>query len=138
MMAAAPTPRPPRRLQTRLLLWILGALVVVWASFVFWGYLAGVEEADELTDGHLASVAALVLNMPVIDEAAPGKVTQRANLPGLRAHDYQQSQSLQMWNERGEMLLYMGNAPLYGFKALEEGFFDIALGEKAQPWRTFT
>ena len=56
MNASAASHRLPR-LQTRLQVWILGALVVVWASFVFWGYQAGVEEADELTDGHLASVA---------------------------------------------------------------------------------
>ena len=41
-----------------LMAWMLGALVVVWASFVALGYQTGVHEADELTDGHLAGVAA--------------------------------------------------------------------------------
>ena len=66
MTESGPVQKLPR-LQTRMLVWILGALVVVWASFVFWAYLAGVEESDELTDGHLASVAAMVLNIPVAD-----------------------------------------------------------------------
>ena len=137
-MSAAGAPQRLPRLQTRLLLWILGALAVVWASFVFWGYQAGVEEADELTDGHLASVAALVLNLPVTDAVAHGKQTPRMQLPGLLAHDYQQSMSLQLWNAEGHMLLYVGGAPLLTFADEREGFFDAALGEDKELWRTFT
>jgi two-component system sensor histidine kinase QseC len=39
-------------LQLNLLAWMLGALALVWGSFVIWGYQTGVHEADELTDGH--------------------------------------------------------------------------------------
>ena len=137
MTESGPVQKLPR-LQTRMLVWILGALVVVWASFVFWAYLAGVEESDELTDGHLASVAAMVLNIPVADAAAQGVPTPRVPLPGLRAHDYQQSMSLQMWNQQGHLLLNVGDAPLVGFAGVQEGFFDVSLGEKPQPWRAFT
>ena len=42
---------------------MLGALIVVWAGFVAVGFQTGHHEADELTDGHLASVAALLLNL---------------------------------------------------------------------------
>lgn len=59
--AAAPASRRSS-LQLTLLAWMLGALALVWGSFVIWGYQTGVHEADELTDGHLASVAALTLN----------------------------------------------------------------------------
>ena len=40
MTAMRPASAPQRlpRLQTRLMLWILAALAIVWASFVFWGY----------------------------------------------------------------------------------------------------
>lgn len=137
-MSAASAPQKLPRLQTRLLLWILGALVIVWASFVFWGYQTGVEEADELTDGHLASVASLVLNLPVSDAVAQGRPTPRVKLPGLLAHDYQQSMSLQLWNEQGHMLLYVGGAPLLNFADEREGFFDAELGDKKEAWRTFT
>ena len=41
--------------------WALGALLIVWAGFVVLGYRTGIHEADELTDGHLASVALLQL-----------------------------------------------------------------------------
>ena len=140
-MSAAGAPQRLPRLQTRLLLWILGALAIVWASFVFWGYQTGVEEADELTDGHLASVAALVLNLPVTDAEAHGRATPRVQLPGLLAHDYQQSLSLQLWNAEGHMLLYVGEAPLLTFADEREGFFDAKLGDKqdkSELWRTFT
>ncbi|WP_395023787.1 histidine kinase dimerization/phospho-acceptor domain-containing protein [Comamonas odontotermitis] len=137
MNASAASHRLPR-LQTRLQVWILGALAVVWASFVFWGYQAGVEEADELTDGHLASVAALVLNLPVSDAFGQGKTTPRVALPGLRAHDYQQSMSMQLWDDQGNMLLNVGSAPRLKFADEREGFFDAELGAKKQTWRTFT
>ena len=55
--------------------WMLGALVVVWASFVALGYQTGVHEADELTDGHLAGVAALVLNLEVAGAVGQGAAT---------------------------------------------------------------
>ncbi len=63
-MNAPPVSRPAsgRRpsLTRQLLLWSLGALAFVWGRFVFFGYQTGVLEADVLTDGHLASVAALL------------------------------------------------------------------------------
>ena len=79
MNLAAKPPRLPQ-LRTRLLVWILGALVVVWASFVYWAYQTGIEEADELTDGHLAGVAALVLNIPDSAQIPAGLPTERVPL----------------------------------------------------------
>ncbi|MGE8319333.1 MAG: histidine kinase dimerization/phospho-acceptor domain-containing protein [Comamonas sp.] len=124
------------RLQTRLLLWILASLVLVWASFVFWAYRAGVEEADELTDGHLASVAAMVLNLPV-QMGAELPPTRRVSVPGLRAHDYQQSMDIQMWDSGGRLLLHVGNAPVVAFGVQREGFYEAALAG-GEVWRTFT
>ena len=57
------------------------------------GYQTGVHEADELTDGHLASVASLLLNLRAFESVEGVHATQRAPLPGLKAHDYQQSQA---------------------------------------------
>ena len=137
-MNLAPARSSLPRLQTRLLLWILGALVVVWGSFVFRGYLAGVEEADELTDGHLASVASLVLNVPVGYSEERGQATQRVEVPGLRAHDYQQSMSVQMWDANGRVLLRLGGAPALDFAAQADGFYETSAGADKKPWRTFT
>lgn len=133
------SPQGLPRLQTRLLLWILAALVLVWGSFVFWAYQAGVQEADELTDGHLASVAALVLNMPLRQgagaELAP---TRRVTVPGLRAHDYQQSMDIQLWDAAGRLAMHVGAAPVVEFGAQREGFSQAALGHEGEVWRSFT
>ena len=50
-----------RTLARHLLAWTLGALALVWFSFIVAGWQTGQHEADELTDGHLASVSALLL-----------------------------------------------------------------------------
>ena len=72
----------------RLMAWALAALLVVWLSFVVMGYNTGVEEADELTDGHLASVASVLLSLRSIEFVDPGGAAPRINMPGLKSHDY--------------------------------------------------
>ena len=49
-------------LTRHLLAWALGALALVWLSFIAVGFQTGMHEADELTDGHLASVATILLS----------------------------------------------------------------------------
>lgn len=133
---AAAAGRAPS-LMRRLLLWTLGALVLVWGSFVVLGYQTGVEEADELTDGHLAGVANLLLNLRTGDVVDPGLVTQRAEVPRLRAHDYQQSLSVAQWNAQGMLVSRIGHAPLPDF-GTPEGFATLRLGPDATAWRAFT
>jgi len=131
---------PPRRpsLTRQLLLWTLGALALVWGSFVFIGYQTGVHEADELTDGHLASVAALLLNLRASDgmDDVP-QVTQRAPMPWLKSHDYQQSLSVVQWDAQGHLLHHSGAAPLPPFDGAD-GFANVTLGPDATVWRSFT
>lgn len=136
----AATPVPPVRrgsLMRRLLLWTLGALVVVWGTFVGLGYQTGVHEADELTDGHLASVAALLLNLRASDGVEPSLATQRAPTPWLKAHDYQQSLSVVLWGANGQLLSRTGSAPLPAFD-LPDGFADLELGDPPVSWRGFS
>ena len=47
-----------------LVAWTLGALLAVWAAFMYFGFRTGLHEADELTDGHLASVATVLFSQP--------------------------------------------------------------------------
>jgi two-component system, OmpR family, sensor histidine kinase QseC len=122
-----------------LLGWALGALLVVWASFVAVGYNTGLHEADELTDGHLASVASLLLAQQAdawVSEPAQGAATvgQRSE---LKAHDYQRSLSIVVWNGRGEVLSRTGEAPTPGFTQ-DEGFATLQLGQPAAGWRAFS
>jgi two-component system sensor histidine kinase QseC len=117
-MSTAPQRRPS--LIWHLMAWMLGALVVVWASFVALGYQTGVHEADELTDGHLAGVAA-----PVHEP------------PGLMAHDYQQSLSVALWDGSGRLISRTGEAPEPSFDT-EQGFATLHLGAERRAWRSFT
>lgn len=119
-----------------LLAWTLTALVVVWASFLLVGLRTGVHEADELTDGHLASVAALLLSERGgrFDES---RATGVAVPPGLKRHDYQQSMNVVVWRPDGSVVTRTGNAPLPPF-AEREGFADLRLGDPPSRWRAFS
>ncbi|MDO9402544.1 MAG: histidine kinase dimerization/phospho-acceptor domain-containing protein [Polaromonas sp.] len=138
-----------RSLTLNLLAWTLGALLLVWAGFILVGYKTGIHEADELTDGHLASVAMLELT----EEASPLTHTTSAaspaslvnpvdpaSLPGLsdlKSHDYQRSMSVMLWNATGQLLSRTGEAPVPPFHA-GEGFETLQLGQPAAAWRTFS
>jgi len=130
---------PPRRrssLQLNLLAWVLAALALVWGSFVVWGYQTGVQEADELTDGHLASVAALVLNWHVQGDVHPSPPTAVKPPPGLHAHDYQESLSVVLWHADGRLIARNGLAPLPDF-GIGQGFATLKLAPQST-WRSYT
>lgn len=124
-------------LTRRLLAWALGALLLVWGTFIAVGYKTGEHEADELTDGHLASVSSLLLPL-----AAGGLTENRvvvANGGGteLKAHDYQRSLSAFVWDAQGRLLSRTGDAPEPPF-ASPEGFATLDLGTPAAGWRAFS
>jgi two-component system, OmpR family, sensor histidine kinase QseC len=122
-----------------LLGWALGALLLVWASFVWVGYRTGVHEADELTDGHLASVASLLLAQRV-GEFVPGpwpSASAPTERPELRAHDYQRSLSVVVWDGQGRVLSRTGEAPTPDFTS-QEGFVTLQLGQPVVRWRAFS
>lgn len=131
-----PPPRGPKRrtLLGHLLAWVLGALAVVWAGFFAIGLQTGVHEADELTDGHLASTASVLLNQRTNeflgsrDTSPPG--------PDLKRHDYQQSMSVIVWDGAGRVLSRTGDAPVPPFDT-SEGFATLDLGTPAEAWRSF-
>ncbi|MCG2591630.1 two-component sensor histidine kinase [Ramlibacter sp. XY19] len=127
--AALPT------LTRHLLAWALGALVLVWGVFIVMGYTTGELEADELTDGHLASVSSLLL--PLAAEGLGQRRVPAASLSELKAHDYQQSMSVVVWDARGQLMSHTGDAPLPRFDSAE-GFSTLHLGQPPRPWRAFT
>ncbi|HSW16117.1 MAG TPA: histidine kinase dimerization/phospho-acceptor domain-containing protein [Ramlibacter sp.] len=124
-----------------LLAWTLGALFVVWAAFMYFGYSTGVHEADELTDGHLASVAAVLLSQQApaqaSDARSASKIAATDGLAELKAHDYQQSLSIVVWDAAGNIVSHSGEASAPPFTA-SEGFEKIVLGEPPVTWRTFS
>ncbi len=128
-----------RSLTLHLLAWTLGALAIVWLSFIVIGYQTGTHEADELTDGHLASVATLLLATAVDEETGGRTVAPRPLAPeaGLKSHDYQQSLSIVEWDHDGRLLRQSGEAPLPAFGPTE-GFETLRLGDPPQAWRAFS
>ncbi|GAB3365476.1 MULTISPECIES: histidine kinase dimerization/phospho-acceptor domain-containing protein [Giesbergeria] len=130
-----------RSLSQRLLLWSLGVLALVWGCFVALAYRTGVHEADELTDGQLASVSALLLNLrtQVQVQAAvmPALATKDNLLLPPRHHDYQQPLSVVQWDAAGRVRWHVGEAPVPPFDS-NEGYANLQLGPQAQHWRSFS
>ena len=120
-----------------LLAWTLGSLLLVWATFVYFAYRTGMHEADELTDGHLASVASLLLTQRVTSFAPAPNPAALSGTAKLRAHDYQQSLSVFVWDRDGTLVARTGEAPTPTFSE-SEGFETIAIGSPPVQWRSFS
>lgn len=120
-----------------LLAWILGGLLAVWAVLMVFGYRTGLHEADELTDGHLASVASLLLSQGVSGLRPMPGTAALGGLDELKAHDYQQSLSIVVWDAAGHVVSRSGQAPTPVFST-DEGFETIALGNPPANWRGFS
>lgn len=131
--------RRPASLLGHLMAWSMGALALLWLSFVLAGYRSGLVETEELTDGQLASVAALL-----IDASGPGLAQPAADPPAApapangppRRHEYQVPVSVAVWDAAGRLLLRSGDAPLPDFDT-GEGYARLTLGEPARRWRSF-
>ena len=146
-MTRVNTPGTGTTLTRHLLIWALGTMLVLWGVFVYLGYQAGEHESEELTDGHLATVAALLLaqNGDAIlapppsasPPALPVLSTRGASPHNLRAHDYQQSLSVLIWNAEGALLRRIGPAPAVPFDT-PDGFALLKLGAQQNGWRSFT
>lgn len=133
---SAPAQRRPT-LTRHLLAWALAALTLVWASFIVVGYKTGEHEADELTDGHLASVSSLLLPLAA-GGLAPAPLPDRLAAAGdFKAHDYQRSLTVVVWDARGQLVSRTGHAPTPAFDS-PEGFATLQLGSPPQPWRAFS
>ncbi len=126
-----------RSLVRNLLAWTLGALFVVWAAFMYFGYETGVHEAGELTDGHLASVASLLASQRPADLGATPGPSPAPDLGHLKAHDYQQSLSTVVWDASGNLLARTGQAPVPPFTR-SDAFETLMLGDPPVAWRTFS
>lgn len=126
-----------RSLMRQLLLWSLGALVIVWGCFVFLAYRTGVEEADELTDGHLASVAVLLLGIRDLPSLAQTTEMLHLRQERLKNHDYQQSFSVLVWDATGHLRWRIGDAPAPAFDAAE-GYATSQAADGQLAWRSFS
>lgn len=132
-------------LTRRLALGVLAALLLVWAGFFAVGHRTGIHEADELTDGHLAGTAALLLalDLPPFtgNSLEPDRQANlgmaRPALASLKHHDYQFSLSVLVRDAAGHLLARSGEAPVPPF-VQRDGFADLRLGTPAIAWRSFS
>lgn len=141
------TPAADRQtsLTRRLVLGVLAALLLVWAGFFAVGHRTGIHEADELTDGHLAGTAALLLTLdlpPFMENSLEPNRQANLNmarpvLASLKHHDYQFSLSVLVRDAAGRLLARSGEAPVPPF-VQRDGFADLLLGSPATPWRSFS
>jgi two-component system sensor histidine kinase QseC len=130
--------KTPPSLTRHLLGWALGALTLVWGTFIVFGYLTGEHEADELTDGHLASVSSLLLPLGPGALLAEGRTAAvPAGQVDFKAHDYQRSLTVVVWDAQGRVLSRTGDGPTPAYSP-DEGFATLSLGQPPQPWRAFS
>jgi two-component system sensor histidine kinase QseC len=124
-------------LTRHLIAWALVALTLVWGTFIAFGYQTGEHEADELTDGHLASVSALLLPLASSGLRRAATPSGAGSPHDLKAHDYQRSISVVLWNARGQLISRSGDAPVPPFDS-PDGYATLQLGDPPQPWRAFS
>lgn len=123
---------PPRSrrhtLQSQLLTWTLGTLLLVWTAMIGSGFGAGYHESDELVDGLLASTATVLLNQSDnhfdLSDTTPYH------------HEYQRALSVMVWDREGRLLSNTGTAPAPTFSDAE-GYATLHLGPPGQSWRSF-
>ena len=79
-------------IQSRLILLVLGALLIVELVTAWTGYQRAVHEADELLDSQLAQYAQIMLSL-----AHEGR-DDEVKLPDIKAHHYQSKLMFQIWD----------------------------------------
>jgi two-component system sensor histidine kinase QseC len=125
--------KPPRSLQGRLLLMVMGLVAAVWLATAVATWLDVRHELDELLDSHLAQAAALL----VVQQAQEVEgEDRRVDAPTL--HRYASKVAFQVWHE-GRLVLRSANAPSRPMAAagkhFKAGFETVAID--AMSWRVF-
>lgn len=121
----------PKSLQTRLLGLVLGLVTVVWLGASILTWYDAQHELDELLDGHLTQVAALL----VAQQAnADGDEDDVANAPSL--HKYAPQVAFQVFHD-GRLMMRSANAGTTPMAHKTRGFSTIDLPDNTQ-WRVFS
>jgi two-component system sensor histidine kinase QseC len=120
-----------KSLQTRLLVWVLGLVTLVWLGAAALTWFDARHELDELLDGHLAQAAALlVVQQSRTDGDDDDGV---ADAPSL--HKYAPRVAFQVFHE-GLLTMRSGNAQLAPMSGTAAGFSTVRLSDGAR-WRVF-
>jgi len=125
--------------------WTLVALAAAWLALMLASYFAGLHEAGEITDGHLASAANVLLQLPAIGTADPASrhsaVTQDTSIPSGRHLKLASSVAVLVW-ENG-VLVSDTRAPEQRVQVqFPDGYATTVVrqGPDQQPrhWRSFS
>lgn len=121
--------RPPRSLQTRLLLAVLALVLLAWASAAALTWHEAEDEVGELLDAHLAQTAALLRLQP-LDALDDDQLNEAAELDKHQHHVV-----FQLWHD-GQLLARSKNAPAEALTGRRKrGFADSQVA--GQAWRVF-
>lgn len=96
MQPQPPRPTPRHSLWRHLLVWVLGAQLLVWIVVVAVGWSASLRETRRFTDGHLVAVAQLWLASAPWH---PGGETRPLSSPTAHAHEYAQDVAVLVWED---------------------------------------
>ena len=121
----------PQSLQGRLLTMILGLMVVIWLSAACYTWYDASHEVDELLDGHLAQVAALLVTQQAANDGDEDDVL--LDTPVL--HKYAPKAAFQIYRH-GRLIAHTVNAGTQPMSAHSEGF-DTVLLDRGGQWRVF-
>jgi len=121
--------RPPRSLQSRLLLAVLGLVLLAWTAAAALTWHKAQDEVGDLLDAHLAQTAALLRLQP-LDELNEDQLNEA---PDLDKHQHQVV--FQLWHA-GQLLARSKNAPTEPLTHQRgRGFADSQAAGKS--WRVF-
>jgi two-component system sensor histidine kinase QseC len=127
---AATRPQRLRSLQSRLLVWVLGAVGVVWLGVVWATWYDTEHEIGELLDAHLSQAAALLVSQPLDD------LDDLAHQETPVLHEYQPKVVLQVWH-LDTLVVRSATAPEQALAGHEQrGFSDVVIGTAS--WRVFS
>jgi two-component system sensor histidine kinase QseC len=123
--------RQPRSLQGRLLAMILGLMIAIWLSAAFFTWRDASHEIDELLDGHLAQVAALLVAQQAGNDGDEDDVL--LDTPIL--HKYAPKAAFQVFRN-GRLIAHTLNTGEQPMSSRTNGFETVKLA-KGGAWRVF-
>jgi len=120
----------PTSIRNRLLWSLLAAVGGVWIVALILSYMDAHRGLDRLFDAHLAQSAQL------LSSQAAHELLEMDELEHKELQPYAQQFAVQLWDERGQLLMRMGPAPTMRFSPVEHGFSDATMD--GVHWRVFS
>jgi two-component system, OmpR family, sensor histidine kinase QseC len=120
-----------KSLQARLLVMVLSAVCALWVCSVAFTLIDASHEIDEILDGHLAQVAALLVFQQIHDDGDEDNNFLEA--PSL--HKYAPKMGFQIYR-RSELVNHSATVGPKPMSTISDGFDTVTL-EKGDEWRIF-